>query len=208
MTSPVLVFTTVLLLTGCSVLGKRSAEEPPYTVREQSGAIEIRSYPSLIVAETVVEGDYRETSGKAFSRLAGYIFGRNSGEQKISMTAPVIQEPEGKKIPMTAPVLQEPEGDSWRMAFVMPEEYTMETLPRPLDKAVTIRELPPRLVATIRYTGMHSQRNIDKWSEKLKAWLDNEGYEQLSPPKAASYDPPWTIPMLRRNEIHIDVNDR
>ncbi|ARM32011.1 heme-binding protein [Prosthecochloris sp. HL-130-GSB] len=206
MTSTILLFSTVLLLTGCSVLGKRSAEEPPYTVVEQSGDIEIRSYPSLIVAETVVEGSYRETSGKAFSRLAGYIFGRNSGEQKISMTAPVLQEPEGKKISMTAPVLQEPEGDSWRMSFVMPKEYTMQTLPRPLDPAVTLRELPARMVATIRYTGLHSQRNIDKWSEKLENWLEKEGYEMVSQPRAASYDPPWTIPMLRRNEIHIDVS--
>ncbi len=205
MTSTLFLLLTALTLMSCSVIGKRTAAEPPYSVEHRDGDFEIRSYASMIVASTVVNGSYGQTSNKAFGRLAGYIIGRNTGKQKISMTAPVIQEAEGEKIAMTAPVIQAKEGSAWRMEFVMPEEYTMETLPKPLDPDVIIREIPARKVATVRYSGLHSARNIDSWSARLKAWLEQEGYRSLSRPRAASYDPPWTIPFFRRNEIHIDV---
>lgn len=204
---PVLMglFMTCFLFAGCSVLGKRTADEPPYTVIEKDGEREIRRYGDMIVAETVVEGRYSTTSGPAFSRLAGYIFGKNRGKQKIAMTAPVIQEPVSKKIPMTAPVLQEKKGTAWSMMFVMPEGYTLETTPEPLDAAVAVREVKGKKVAVIRYSGLHSESNLQSYAGKLTLWLENKGYRILSPPRAASYDPPWTIPFLRRNEVHIDV---
>ena len=127
---------TSLMLAGCSVLGKRTANEPPYKVISEEGEIEIRQYGEMIVAETVVEGSYGQTSGAAFSRLAGYIFGKNRAKQKIAMTAPVLQESVSEKISMTAPVIQERKGNAWIMSFVMPEGYTLETLPVPLDPAM------------------------------------------------------------------------
>ncbi len=93
------LFMTSLLFAGCSVVGKRTTAEPPYTLIEKDGEREVRLYGDMIVAETVVEGRYSKTSGPAFSRLAGYIFGKNRGKQKIAMTAPVIQEPLSEKIP-------------------------------------------------------------------------------------------------------------
>ena len=181
---------TSLMLAGCSVLGKRTANEPPYKVISEEGEIEIRQYGEMIVAETVVEGSYGQTSGAAFSRLAGYIFGKNRAKQKIAMTAPVLQE---KK------------GNAWVMSFVMPEGSTLETLPVPLDPAVKLRLVQGKKVGVIRYSGLHSENNLRNYAEKLTLWLEKKGNRVLSAPRAASYDPPWTIPFLRRNEVHIDI---
>ncbi|MEI6691544.1 MAG: heme-binding protein [Chlorobium sp.] len=196
---------TSLMLAGCSVLGKRTANEPHYKVCEEDGAYEIRQYGDMIIAETTVEGTYGQTSGPAFSRLAGYIFGKNLAKQKIAMTAPVLQEALHEKIAMTAPVLQEKRGRAWVMAFVMPEGYTLESAPIPLDPEVKLRQVRGKMVAVISYSGLHSENNLRKYAEKLTIWLEKKGYNVLSGSRAASYDPPWTIPFLRRNEVHIDI---
>ena len=196
---------TSLMLAGCSVLGKRTANEPPYKVLSQDGEIEIRQYGEMIVAETVVEGSYGQTSGAAFSRLAGYIFGKNRAKQKLAMTAPVLQEPVSEKISMTAPVIQEKKGNAWVMSIVMPEGYRLETLPVPLDDAVKLRMLPGKKVGVIRYSGLHSEHNLRNFAEKLTGWLEKNGNRVLSGARSASYDPPWTLPFLRRNEVHIDI---
>jgi len=200
-----MVLMTTFMLAGCSVLGKRTANEPQYKVLAEEGDIEIRQYGGMIVAETVVEGKYSQTSGIAFSRLAGYIFGKNRAKQKIVMTAPVLQEPVSEKISMTAPVIQEKKGNAWVMSFVMPEGYTLETLPVPLDPAVTLRQVQGKKVGVIRYSGLHSESNLQNYAGKLTIWLEKRGKKVLSEPRAASYDPPWTIPFLRRNEVHIDI---
>ncbi|NTW82291.1 MAG: heme-binding protein [Chlorobiaceae bacterium] len=200
-----MLLATSVLLAGCSVLGKREAKEPPYKVLLTEGDCEIRQYDEMVVAETVVEGEYSRTSGTAFSRLAGYIFGKNRKKEKISMTAPVIQEPVSEKLPMTAPVIQERKGSGWVMAFVMPEGSTLASLPEPLDPSVTLRTVPGKKVAVIRYSGLHSESNLRSNSEKLDIWLEKKGYRMLSQSRAASYDPPWTIPFMRRNEVHVDV---
>ncbi len=200
-----LLLMTSLMLAVCSVLGKRTANEPPYKVISEEGDIEIRQYGEMIVAETVVEGSYGQTSGAAFSRLAGYIFGKNRAKQKISMTAPVLQEPASEKISMTAPVIQEKKGTAWVMSFVMPEGSTLEALPIPLDTAVKLRLVQGKKVAVIRYSGLHSENNLRNYAETLTLWLEKKGLRVLSGPRTASYDPPWTIPFLRRNEVHIDI---
>jgi hypothetical protein len=200
-----LLLMTSLMLAGCSVLGKRTANEPQYKVLAEDGDIQIRQYGELIVAETVVEGTYGQTSGTAFSRLAGYIFGKNRAKQKIAMTAPVLQESVSEKIAMTAPVIQEKKGSAWVMAFVMPEGYTLETVPIPLDPAVKLRQVQGKKIGVIRYSGLHSENNLRNYAERLTMWLEKKGYRIVSGPRAASYDPPWTIPFLRRNEVHIDI---
>ncbi len=148
-----LLLMTSLMLAGCSVLGKRTANEPPYKVLAEEGDIEVRQYGEMIVAETVVEGAYGQTGAPGFSRLAGYIFGKNRSKQKLSMTAPVLQEPVSEKISMTAPVLQEKRGSAWVMAFVMPEGSRLETLPVPLDPAVTLRSVEGKKVGVISLLG-------------------------------------------------------
>ncbi len=200
-----LLLMTSLMLAGCSVLGKRTANEPPYKVLAEDADIEVRQYGEMIVAETVIEGAYGQTGAPGFSRLAGYIFGKNRSKEKLSMTAPVLQEPVSEKISMTAPVLQEKKGSAWLMAFVMPEGSRLETLPVPLDPAVTLRAVEGKKVGVIRYSGLHSESNLRNYAGKLTGWLEKNGYHARSQPRAASYDPPWTLPFLRRNEVHIDL---
>lgn len=201
----VLVLLSSLFLCGCSVFGLRTTEEPSYTVEAKAGNIEIRKYADIIVAQTAVTADYERSSSVAFNRLSGYIFGNNKNKQAISMTAPVLQEAESKDIAMTAPVLQEKSDQKWMMSLVMPAEYTLETLPEPLDSEVKIKKIPGKKTAAIRYTGFLSEENITAKAKQLQNWLDEQGYDSVSTPRSAGYDPPWTLPFLRRNEVHIDI---
>lgn len=183
-------------------------EKPRYEVVERRDGFEIRQYPSYVVAETEVTGDPDSVGNEAFSRLAGYIFGKNQGARKIAMTAPVTQQKaEGAKIAMTAPVTQERAGErSWRIQFMMPSEYTLETLPVPNDARVTLRELPPRRFAAIRYSGSWSQQNYQKHLEQLRAALRAAGIPEAGEPVWARYDPPFKPWFLRTNEILIPLS--
>jgi hypothetical protein len=194
-----------MFFTGCTVFGIRTVEQAQYSVLLEDGAIQIRQYKGFIVAETTVEAEYKESSSIGFRRLAGYIFGKNKRDETIAMTAPVLQEETGEKISMTAPVVQEKIGTNWRMSFVMPAKYTMDTLPAPIDPNVVLREIQGKKVAAITYRGLLSEENIEKKSKALEGWLEDKGYTIISQPRSAGYDPPWTIPFLRRNEVLIDI---
>ncbi|MGR8942313.1 MAG: SOUL family heme-binding protein, partial [Gammaproteobacteria bacterium] len=185
---------TTLFLAGCGVFGIRTAKEPDYQVLSEYGTIQIRRYPALVVAETEVKGDYKNSSRVAFRRLAGYIFGNNQKQQSIEMTAPVIQENQAEQMAMTAPVIQQKSGYVWQMAFVLPTGYSVTTAPLPLDSAVVIKELPAKKTAVIRYSGRLSEQGIAAKSAELKNWLDKQGCRAISSPRSAAYDPPWTLP--------------
>jgi len=180
-------------------------EEPKYTVIKKAGDIEIRLYESSIVAETVVDtSDLDEASNEGFRRLAGYIFGGNKVRQKIAMTSPVTTE-QSQKIAMTAPVEMETRGASVRVAFTMPIEYTLETLPVPNDARVTLRQKTPRKFATIRFSGRWTENNFREHSDELVTWIRKEGLQTLGTPVIARYNPPFVPSFLRRNEILIPV---
>ena len=196
---------TTVFLTGCSVFGIRSASEPAYQVLKDYHAIQIRHYPALLVAQTEINGDYKTSSNQGFQRLAGYIFGNNKTRQKLAMTAPVIQEQQSQKLAMTAPVIQQKTGSIWLMAFVLPKTYSILTAPIPVDSAITLQEIPDKKVAVLQYSGSLSEENIKEKTELLSNWLSKEPYQIISPARSAAYDPPWTLPFLRRNEIHIDI---
>jgi hypothetical protein len=159
----------------------------------------------MVVAQTEVNADYKNSSSQGFQRLAGYIFGNNKKQQKMAMTAPVIQEQEAETIAMTAPVLQQKSGSVWLMAFILPQGYSLSNAPEPLDSAVVIKEIPGKKTAVIRYSGSLSEQGIEEKSEELKSWLSQQGYKAISSSRSAAYDPPWTLSFLRRNEIHIDI---
>lgn len=202
----VMLMLTSILLAGCSVLGKRSAAEPPYELLQHDGPFELRRYGPMVIAETILDDEnYGTASGKGFNRLAGYIFGKNRSKSPISMTAPVLQERRNEKIPMTAPVLQQRNKGGWSMAFVLPDGFTLATAPEPLDPEVKLREVPPATVAVLRFPGLHSAANLEKHGRQLRAWLEKQGYRAISEPRLAAYDPPWTIPFLRRNEVQIRI---
>jgi hypothetical protein len=196
---------TTIFLTSCSVLGIRTADQPNYQVLTDYGHIQIRHYPALLIAETTIIDDYKNASSQGFKRLAGYIFGNNQKKQSLAMTAPVIQQQQAETLAMTAPVIQQKSEDRWLMAFVLPAAYSVETAPIPNDKTVTIKELPAKKVAVIQYTGSLCESGITKNTDILTNWLNQQGLKALSPARSAAYDPPWTLPFLRLNEIHIDI---
>ena len=182
-----------------------NVEHPKYTLIERSGDIEIRDYAPMIVAETEVTGERREAISKGFRLIANYIFGNNTAAQKIPMTAPVTQQG-SEKIAMTAPVTQQGVGKSWRVRFVMPSKYTMETLPKPNNPAVELKEIPGKRFAAIRFSGMGGQDSLERHTKEVDEFLSAKNLTPLSPPTYAFYNPPWTLPFLRRNEVMVELS--
>jgi hypothetical protein len=202
------------LLGGGSVFGIRSGyEEAAHEVLFDDGKFEVRQYEDALVARTVTTGDLGEAGSAAFRRLGGYIFGKNVTRDSVAMTTPVFQEevetsdePESESIAMTTPVFQEePAEGTWVQTFVLPREYTMETLPVPTDPNVELAVLPGLKVAVVRYSGLRSTRSIEEQTERLRAWMAERDLVATDAPRSAAYDPPWTIPFFRRNEVQIPI---
>jgi hypothetical protein len=185
----------------------QAIEKAKYEVIESDENIELRQYAPRIVAETFVAGDFKEVGNVGFRRLFDYISGKNIKNQNITMTAPVTQEAASEKIAMTAPVTQERSQDQWRITFLMPAQYTMETLPKPLDPIVRITEEPGYLMAAIRYSGTWSQKAFEKNKALLQAAIAKRGLSPVGQPVWARYDPPFMPWFLRRNEVLIRVQD-
>lgn len=180
-------------------------EEIPYTVLEKSGSFELRQYPPYFVAETQVEGAFDQVGNEGFRRLAAYINGENRKKESIAMTAPVSQEARPEKIAMTAPVNQEKSGDNWRITFVMPAKYTLETLPEPIDPQVSIKQEPGRLMAAVRYSGTWSRKRYQAYKDKLEKWMADQELKPTGGPIWARYNPPFMPWFMRRNEVLIPV---
>jgi len=180
-------------------------EEARFIVLEKDKEFELRQYEPQIVAETFVEGSFEEVGNQGFRRLFAYISGNNQRTQSIAMTAPVTQEAGSVKIPMTAPVGQERVGEKWRITFLMPLQYTMETLPIPLDPNIVLKVIPGRLMATIRYSGTWSKGNFEENETQLLEWIAQHGLKPVGEPVWARYNPPFTPWFMRRNEVLIPV---
>ena len=213
MLKPLIGLAAALMTTACSTVGVRSGtEEPVYEAVAQVGDVEIRRYGDRIAAQTVVTGDNAAARNAGFQRLAGYIFGGNSRRQSISMTAPVAQSDAAatghgsQTISMTAPVAQTPVGtDRWTVQFFMPAAYTMQTLPVPRDPTVELVVVPAETYAVVRFSGTGSVRAVDSHTAELITGLTGSGWRPNAEPVAWFYDPPWTLPPLRRNEVAVRV---
>jgi effector-binding domain-containing protein len=205
----VLAVVTIVFPLGCSVFGIRTTEEAGYEVIRQDGSFELREYDELVIVETTVEKDFEEAGNIAFRRLFKYISGENAAKTEIAMTAPVVadpaQPPEGEKIAMTAPVLSEEQEGGWRYVFVLPASFSIDTAPAPTNPDVRLVSVPAKKVAALRYSGSWNEDAMRDNSRELQQWIEANGLKPVSAPRAAGYDPPWTIPFLRRNEILIDV---
>lgn len=171
----------------------------------KEGPFELREYPPLVVAETVVAGARAESERAAFRRLFDYIGGENAVGEEIAMTAPVIEEPASEKIAMTAPVLQEATPQGWKMAFVLPAEYTIGNAPRPSNPEVELSRIEGGKVATVRFSGSRSDERLEEETRRLNEWMAARGLRPISEPRSAGYDPPFTLPFLRRNEVWVRV---
>lgn len=180
-------------------------EEAKYSILKKDGAFELRKSDTQIVAETMVAGEFKEVGNEGFRRLFRYISGDNRVRQSISMTAPVTQEAGSEKITMTAPVNQEKVGGEWRITFLMPSSYTLQTLPEPLDPKVQIKEVPGRHLAAVTYSGTWSQTRYEEHKALLVEWMAAQGLKPIGEPVWARYNPPFTPWFLRRNEILIPV---
>ena len=212
-----------LVVAGAALWGpvvSRTVEQPAYAIESADGAIEIRRYAPMIVAEVEVSGEREAAINAGFRSIAAYIFGANvprrvtgsagpanAGGEKIAMTAPVLQQgtAESETIAMTAPVLQQGDGITWTVRFVMPAQYTLDTLPRPTDPAVRLREIPGKRHAAIRFSGLNTPETLVARTDELSAAIRARGLVPASAPVYAFYDPPWTLPFLRRNEVLVEV---
>jgi hypothetical protein len=186
-------------------LDTMATEEADYDVIRKSDNFEIRDYAPHIVAETVVAGSLEDAGRMAFRVLFGYISGENRSREKVEMTAPVSQQADREQINMTAPVGQQPIDDKWAVSFMMPASYTLETLPVPENPAVTLRQVPRRRMAAVRYTGFWSEKGYLNNRLKLEAWIRDSGFRRIGDPIWARYNPPFTPWFLRRNEILIPI---
>ena len=170
-----------------------SIETLKYDVLKKEKNIEIRLYKKFIAASVSFESK-DEFDKKAFRILADYIFGNN-----IKMTSPVFTK--GEKIGMTSPVLMEEKASIWTMTFSMPSRYTLENLPKPTNKNINISEVNESKMAAIRFRGFMSDSNFSKNETELREWLDKMGFEHSNDFIRAGYNPPWTLPFFRRNEV-------
>ena len=214
------LLTSTLLISGAAM----ATEEPNYTVLSKTENFELRRYESQLVAQTWVSGDQDAASRAGFKILADYIFGNNtalSGESsKISMTAPVAMQFEAKqsttkkngsnesqKIAMTAPVSikqeQQQNDGKWRVQFTMPSKYTMQTLPKPNNPDITIIEVPPQTYGVIKFSGLAGSEKVAVKTVELQSWMQTQKLTLTGTPELARYNPPWTLPFMRRNEIMI-----
>ena len=182
-----------------------SVDQPDFTVLADEGAFQLREYGPLIVAEVTHTGERDRALSVGFRRLADYIFAKDRPGEDIAMTSPVMQD-RGEKIAMTAPVMQDG-GDGakgWRTRFVMPAQYTLDTLPTP-QADITLSEIPARKLAAIRFSGSGSTADLVQHEGELREWLESRGLTATGPVEYAFYDAPMVPPPLRRNEVLIPV---
>jgi SOUL heme-binding protein len=184
----------------------RSIEEPAYTVRDIRDGYEVRVYAPHIVAEVHVSGTYDEALTQGFRQIADYIFGNNTARSAIAMTAPVGEQAStSQAIAMTVPVGESESNGEHVISFVMPSTYTLETIPLPNNKKVALRLVPAHAVAALRYSGSTSAAVVAKKKELLLSILKRDGVTATGIPQSAFYNPPWTPPFMRRNEVLVDI---
>lgn len=202
---------TLLLVALGGMLGAQAMaiEIPEYRVIEQDGAFELRRYDTYLIAETEVDAGFMNAGNVAFGRLFRYISGANTSGTEIAMTAPVEQSnrERGEKIAMTAPVEQAVDDGVYRVGFVVPRKFNRETVPRPTDARIRIREVPPRTVAVWRYTGRWTEENFREHERELRALLKARSLQAEPGDSAiiARYDAPFMPWFLRRNEVLIPL---
>jgi hypothetical protein len=170
-------------------------EGPVYALIRGEADFELRDYAPMIIAEITSKGDRREASERSFRRLAAYIFAKDrpEGGEKIAMTSPVLQQQTGAQ--------------TWQMRFVMPRQYTLDTLPAAPDE-IALSQVPARRMAAVRFSGNASPDELDEMEGRLTAWIANQALSPLGDFEYAFYDAPMVPGPLRRNEVLVEVAER
>jgi effector-binding domain-containing protein len=206
-----LVVVTVGLIAVSSFLKAQGYEEASFISLQKEGKFELRKYAPHLVAEVNCSGSGRNGANNAFMTLFNYIGGKNTSSQKVAMTVPVVkvenQLPE-TKIAMTVPVIKKPaeQADGEVMQFVMPAKYTLADLPTPNNKAVKIKEVPEKFMASIRFSGTGRMAEMKKEEDKLRKYVKEKGWTvKQVPVEHAFYNAPFIPPFLRRNEVLLEL---
>lgn len=195
---------SVILLFGLLCIGDAMAiEEPKYEVIQKDGAFEIRKYAPILIAETSLDGDMDEASNKGFRLIADFIFGNNkladsNVNSKIAMTAPVTIEPQSSETNMQT-------AKKWRIHFVMPSQYTLDNIPKPKNDAITLKELPSKFFLVYSYSWLNTLSRVQTKTDEALEWANRKGLKVIGAPQLSRYDPPWTLPMFKRNEIMHEI---
>jgi len=203
-----IIYTIIGIIILWSLWGYFSSrvENTQYSVIESKKEYEVRLYPSHIVAQTTVKGSYKEALNEGFRIVAGYIFGGNTKKESIAMTAPVIEKKSvSESIAMTAPVMANIEGESHTIAFGMPKNYTLETLPTPNDQRVKIETVNEKKMAAIRFSWMRTDARVQSKKQELLDALKKDNVLVIGEPQYAGYNAPWTPPWMMRNEVLVEV---
>jgi effector-binding domain-containing protein len=194
-----------LAVTAWGVSPAMATEEPAFTLVQKQGNFEIRDYAPVIVAEVTLQGGAERARNAGFQPLADYIFAKDRKGPQIAMTAPVTQAPR-EQIAMTAPVTQRADSaSSWTVGFTMPAKYTMETLPAPVNPNVKLIPHPAKRMAVVRFSGTGSAGEMEQVRGDLMKQVATLGLTPVGAPVFAFYDPPWTLPFFRRNEVMVEL---
>jgi hypothetical protein len=198
-----------LLLSACTMFGMRSGtEEPDYRIEDTPGeSLQVRTYSPRVAAEAVVEATDEEAGrSAAFQLLFDYISGANQVREKIEMTAPVQVDRASQKIDMTVPVESRAVGEGrFAMRFFLPSSFTTGTAPQPTDPRVRIISVPAETLAVLRFSGSRSEAAVEDRKAELLKRLESTRWQPAGSPTGWFYDPPWTLPPLRRNEVVVPV---
>ena len=176
---------------------KHRLETPNYILVSKSGRFEIRDYESMIVASTTVTAPYREATYTGFRSVANFIFGGNSENLSIAMTAPVMTT-----------VAEDKDLQSFEIAFVMPKKFSIQSLPEPSSEYVKIKPKTLGLTATINFGGWATEGRVRYQIDKLNDYINSKGYTIVGPLIIAQYNSPWALPPFRHNEIIIGIKER
>ena len=179
------------------VVGIRLEAEPRFEVVEKLGELEVRRYLPEARAQVRLPGSRSEALDAAFEILAGYLFGKNAERREMSMTVPVYAEP-----------VVEARGSEWLVSFFLSNDQVPAELPQPEDPRVELVRTPERYVASLRYTGNNTEEHAVECSGRLLAALRQQShYLAAGAPYFCQYDAPFTVPFLKRNEVHVPVHE-
>ena len=202
----IIILIVATMLVGALATGPimSNVETPSYKVIQSKGKIEIREFDPMVIAEVQVVGRRKDAISSGFKLLADYIFGNNISQENVDTTA-TIQRPASEKIAMTAPVQQQLANNSWLVSFVMPSEYNLEDLPKPKNVEVKLKNVPVKRFVTIQFSGTSSDENLAKHKKLLVEFIKTNSISVTGTSKYAFYNPPWTLPLMRRNEVMFEV---
>ncbi len=182
---------------------EKATPAPEYRVLASDGDLEIRAYPAIVVAETVVRGPRKEALRQGFGILADYIFAKSRDGEALPMTVPVLQDG-GNPMASDPPVFDDMVEGGWRMRFVMPEGRSAGDLPKP-PQAVELVEIPARRVGAVRFGGVADDGRLAEHEDRLRGWLARQEEEAQAEPEYAFYNSPMIPPPLRRSEVLIPL---